>query len=239
MDVMHWRKALAAGLLMVQPAAAQDQAFVAGPTNGGVIIPPDGAIVGVPEPLQASPLPPPGRPGLLGWRRRHAARKRHLQEAFLGYPEEFNEWPLGGALYAHGRTQVANGAAARLIFNDYDFVGETAELNYRGQDKLTAVAARLPGSFDPVIIERTPWAPGVDQRRRVAILNQLSTGTFPVPSERVVVGPAIAQGLRGQEAVLVNSYRQGLFTVPGGGGSVSGFDGSGLSGSATGGATSP
>src|SRR5262245_28757038 len=66
----------------------------------------------------AVPAPAPGgctcgdRRGLSRWRWHRTQCKRHLQEHFLGYAEEFNEWPLGESAYAHARTQVANGQAA-------------------------------------------------------------------------------------------------------------------------------
>ena len=232
MGMKNWRRALAVGLLAASPAAAQEVATAptAVPKGGG--LPPDGAIFGTVEPDQglSAPSPrPPDRSGLLGWRRRHSEFKRHLQEKVIGYPEEFNEWPLGRAVYAHGRTQVAKGEAARMIFNDYDFVGQTTELNYRGRDKFASMTARLPATFQPVTIERTPWAPGLDEERRLAILSRLAEGPFPVPAERVLVGPAAAQGLGGQEAALINPYRQGLFYNGGAGGAVGGFDASGLS----------
>ena len=84
------------------------------------------------------------RHGLSRWRWHRTQCKRHLQEHFLGYAEEFNEWPLGEALYAHARTQAANGLAARMVFYHYDFVDGTSQLNVRGRDKLAAVAATLP-----------------------------------------------------------------------------------------------
>ncbi len=230
-----WR-ALAAGAIMALPAAAQDVPIVA--TPAGEV----GEAVGGPSTAQAAPCPPDERPGLFGWRRRHAERKRHFQENFCGLPEEFNEWPLGQALYGLNRTAVANGAAARMIFNHADFVGDTAELNYRGRDKLMAVAAQLPASFAPVIIERTPRTPGVDEVRRLAVLGKLAAGPFPVPSERVVVGPAIARGLGPQEAVIVYGNRLGQFQAGGGdvtgGGTPGGaLDESGLSSGAAPGAS--
>jgi hypothetical protein len=196
-----------------------------------VILAPDGAPFA--EPVAGPALyPEPVRPGLFGWRRKHAEHKRHMQEKVLGYPEEFNEWPLGRSLYAMGRTEVANGAAARLILNHYDFVGQTTELNQRGRDKLAAIAARLPATFDPVIVERTPWAPQLGEMRRSAIVGQLAQGSFAVPPERVVVGPAIAVGLRGVEAQVVNANRFYQFAGSNGGGSVagSGLDAAGISG---------
>ena len=154
-------------------------------------------------------VPPAGtctcgdRHGLSRWRWHRTQCKRHLQEHFLGYAEEFNEWPLGEALYAHARTQVANGAAARMVFYHYDFVDGTSQLNLRGRDKLAAVAATLPTTFFPVVVERTPTEPGLDQSRRSALLTQLAQGPFPVPAERVVIGPRIANGMTGFEAILI------------------------------------
>ena len=52
-------------------------------------------------------------------------RRRKLQAKMFGYPEEFQPRPLGSALYDHGRTMVANGAAARLVLYRYDFVPGT------------------------------------------------------------------------------------------------------------------
>lgn len=229
MDVRHIILATAAGLFLPSPASAQDSPIVENPqTDGGVVFRQNPS--GMPTSPVAAPCPTPDRPGMLGWRRRHAERKRHLQETFLGYPEEFNEWPLGWALYSHGRTEVANGEAARLIFNHYDFVGDTAELNTRGRDKLTSISAQLNATFAPVIIERNQTVPGLDERRKLSVLNLLAQGPFPVPAERVVIGPAIAPGLRGQEAERVNGFRQTLFYGAGGGISGGGFDTSGLSG---------
>jgi hypothetical protein len=159
-----------------------------------------------------------------------------LQEAALGYPEEFNEWPLGSALYAHGRTQVANGNAARLVFYHYDFVEGSNQLNVRGHDKLAKIAHLLPSSFCPVVIERTPSTPGLDENRRGVILAELSGSRFPVPPERVVIGPPIAAGLAGFEAVIVygnqlNALSSGGAAGVGGYAGNAGLSAGGLSGS--------
>jgi len=233
MVLMSLRRAVGIAALLTLPVAAQDSPVVVLPPRPEAIVAPGASAVAPPS-VQAASCPPTGRPGLFNRRSRHAERKRHLQETFLGYPEEFNEWPLGQPLYAHGRTMVANGAAARLILNHYDFVGDTTELNYRGRDKLESIAAQLPASFAPVIIERTPWAPRVEQARRLAILSKLAEGPFPVPAERVVIGPGIAGGLRGREAILVDAYRPNLFAGGGVGGAAAGFDASGLSSSSGG-----
>jgi len=175
------------------------------------------------------------RHGLSRWRWHRTQCKRNLQEHFLGYAEEFNEWPLGESLYAHGQSQVANGLAARMVFHQCDFESGTSQLNLRGRDKLATVAAALPTTFFPVVIERTPTVPGLDQSRRSSLLTQLARGPFPVPAERVVIGPRIANGMTGVEALLIYQRQLGNLSSGGSigvGGGAAGLDASGLSGSA-------
>jgi hypothetical protein len=176
------------------------------------------------------------RHGVSRWWWHKTQCKRKLQEHALGYPEEFNEWPLGKAAYDHARTQVANGAAARMVFYDYDFRAGSSELNLRGQDKLQEVGAQLPTNFFPVIIERTPLSPGLDQARQASVLAALAAGPFPVPPQRVIVGRPVANGLRGDEPLLIHANQLGLTAAGGGfGGSPVGgvgLDAAGLSGSA-------
>jgi hypothetical protein len=168
-----------------------------------------------------------------------------MQEHFIGYPEEFNEWPLGEAAYTLARTQVSNGVASRMVFHQFDFVDGTAELNVRGRDKLAEVAAALPTNFFPVVVERTTKDYGktpkeladLDQSRRKVLLAALGGGSFPVPAERVVIGPPISYGMTGVEAERIFLYRQ-LPSISSGGaiggatGSPAGFDAGGLTGSA-------
>ena len=120
---------------------------------------------------------------------------------------------------------MANGNAARMVFYHYDFVEGTAQLNVRGRDKLVKVAQLLPATFLPVVIERTPSTPGLDERRRAVLLAELSGSRFPSPPERVVIGPPIAAGLTGYEAIFVYGNQLGALQS-GGAGSVGGYGGS-------------
>jgi hypothetical protein len=128
-----------------------------------------------------------------------------------------------------------------MVFYDFDFVSGSAELNLRGRDKLAEISGRLPATLFPIVIERTPRAPGLDQARRSALLGMFAGGPYPVPAERVVVGPAIAYGRRGLEAIIVERNR--LSSVANGGAAIGAaaaglgtgsganpFDASGLSG---------
>jgi hypothetical protein len=250
----HRRHLLFAGLMIAgtgAPAATAQEAQAPLPAPTLPVPATEGVLPTGPFDSPPTAVPPAGtctcgnRRGLSRWRWHRTQCKQYLQEHFLGYAEEFNEWPLGEALYAHARTQVANGLAARMVFYHYDFVDGTSQLNLRGCDKLAAVAATLPTTFFPVVVERTPTEPGLDQSRRLTLLTQLAQGSFPVPAERVVIGPRIANGMTGFEAERV-IYRRQLSNLASGGwlgeraaggfvGGGLGFDASGLSGSAVGG----
>jgi hypothetical protein len=235
---------------MAQEAPASPAAApLPAPTLPGAIT--EGVFPAGPSDSPPPAVPPPGtctcgdRHGLSRWRWHRTQCKRQFQEHFAGYAEEFNEWPLGEALYAHGRTQAANGLAARMVFYNCDFQDGSAELNRRGRDKLATVSASLPTTFFPVVVERAPVTPGLDQsktavldqQRRTTLLTQLAQNTFPIPAERVVIGPGIAYGMTGFEAVNIIYPRQLSSLASGGaataaGAGAAGFDAGGLSGSA-------
>ena len=133
--------------------------------------------------------------------------KRKLQELFLGFPEEFERPALGALMHQANAIQVGNAEAASMILRPYDFESGTIVLNQRGRDKLAVIEARLPISFSLVVIERTKSSV-IDEARRSAVLGTLLKGSFPIPSERVVVGPSASSGLVGQDAVLIHTATQ-------------------------------
>ena len=128
---------------------------------------------------------------------------RRLQGKIWGYPEEFEPRPLGAALYDNARMMAANGAAARLVLYQYDFVDGTSELSPRGLDQLAKLSAQLAASPYPLIIERTTANPTLAESRRYAVLAKLAVGPFPVPSERVLVGVPIPHGMSGTDAQII------------------------------------
>ena len=135
--------------------------------------------------------------------------KRCLEEKLLGFREEFNEWPLGAALYANSRAEVANGEAARMTFYHYDFVDGTSKLNLRGADKMQEIRAMLPTNFAPVVVERTPDRPKLAEARRAMLVAELSRDDFPVPAERVVIGKPVPIGRTGGEATIISLNQVG------------------------------
>ena len=229
----------AAAILLA--AVAQASAMAQGPS-------------GLPEPIPDAPplVPKAGMPTQIGpgawgtetsgaigsvrregvfarWRRHRHRAGRHLQESVLGFPEEFEEPALGHFVYAHGRAQVANADAAQMVLHDYDFVPGTDQLNFRGSDRLSRVARQMPLNFFPLVIERTPHTPGLDQLRRRAVLARLATGPFPVPDHRVVIGPAIARDLAGMETEMTH---QNLMIQTMSNGALGGVGGGAIGGTA-------
>lgn len=120
--------------------------------------------------------------------------KPAMQETHWGYADEFNEKPLGYWVMAHGRTQVANGEAARMCLYEMDFEQDSDELSFRGQQNLAKIGYMAARNFFPIIIEPTPTDPELAERRRVKIAEVLQASNFPVPAERLVVAKPITAG---------------------------------------------
>jgi hypothetical protein len=126
-----------------------------------------------------------------------------------------------------------------MVFYHYDFDDGTARLNVRGRDKLLKVAELIPATFYPVVIERTPAEPGLAEQRRSMLVAELAQGRIPIPQERVLIGPPIAAGMTGVEAIFVygsqlGSLGSGAAGGPGGYAGTAGLSGGGLSGGAVG-----
>jgi hypothetical protein len=194
------------------------QADTLPPPRGSVVAP---AIAQPPPDIRgATPGCSAARPSTL-WQR----CKLRLR-ACLGYPEDFDQPPLGHSVNQHYVIHVQNGEAARMVLYQYDFVGCTAVLNPRGKQQLAKMAAMLSHNPFPIVIEHTPYAPTLGEARRQAVMAELAQAPFPVPPERVVVGPPIANGLAGVEAERVYSNllqrTQGGGAL-GGGGPQAGF----------------
>jgi hypothetical protein len=172
------------------------------------------------------PCAAPGGAGPATPRRR--SLMRWLQECFLGFPDQFEAAPLGQSVYRHYAAHVANGTAVRMALYQYDFVAGCPALNQRGKDQLVKIAAMLARTDFPLVIERTPWEPALAEARRLTVLQELAGCPFPVPPERVVIGPPPGIGLSGVEAervyrnLLDQTLNQGLLGGPGGG-AIGGF----------------
>lgn len=184
-----------------------------------------------------------GRPATW-WERMHLRkweRKRRMQECFVGYPEEFCEQPLGVALYGQMDTQIANGAAAKLVLYNFDFVDGSPLLNPKGVERLSRHVEVMMRCPCPLVIEQTPETPGLAESRSLAVQRSIAQLQAPIASDRVIVGQPIPFGLSGRQAVILDANllrdtRAGGTTnlAPGSfraGGSIQGFSGGGGGGS--------
>ncbi|MBN2577865.1 MAG: hypothetical protein JXB10_02655 [Pirellulales bacterium] len=106
-------------------------------------------------------------------------------------------FPLGQVTDAHWDTQQTNAEASDFVFYDHEFVGDTSQLTPLGEKHLYQVAWRLEHVPFPVVIEESVdnKKPAVDAERRRAIVNQLTQLGLCVADQRVVVAPAIAEGI--------------------------------------------
>jgi hypothetical protein len=146
----------------------------------------------------------------------------------------FEEIPLGLQLTETMKVQVRNFEDTRQIFYHYDFVDGKPELNFAGRSKLYQVSQNAMSSFAPIIVEATPRQPGLDQTRRLNIIQSLANNAIPIPGERVIVNGPQARGTVGPDAlILYNKSLDSLNNGVGGmgasgGGGVGGLSGSGL-----------
>lgn len=110
-------------------------------------------------------------------------------------------FPLGAVSDAHWETQQTNAEAAKFIFHDHEFVGETAELGPSAKKHLMSVALRIEHVPFPIVIEETQYNrnPELDQKRRKMVVEQLGRLGVENAEERVVVSPTFAEGFSGTE----------------------------------------
>jgi hypothetical protein len=170
------------------------------------------------------------------------------QHSCVAYRTDYQSPPLGSMMYQAFQIQVDNGIAARMILRDYDFVCGREKLNSRGGDYLRQIVHFWKSCSYPLTIERTPYAPGLAQARRLAVLSQLAEEGISIPPELVVVGGPLTLPLRGLEAEIIyqnllqQSQNRGYLLGGGQGQTQSGSStssGQGSSGSGTTGSTLP
>lgn len=150
----------------------------------------------------------------------HTRIKPWLEASHWGYPEEFQEPPLGRFVVAHMNRQVVKGEAARMVLYNYDFVpgeedGEhSAVLNRQGERQLRKIAVMMQYNPAPLVIQHSE-DPGLDQERRTAIIEQLAQLGSEVSPDRVVIADPTAIGLPGPVAIdIYGKYRGSIGAEP-------------------------
>lgn len=147
--------------------------------------------------------------------------------------------PLGSLSDPVWMDQEEGAEVSKFVVYDHEFKLNSNRLNTGGEDHVKQIAARVQaGAPYPVIIERSmnskatgthhfPVAadPELDMKRREVIVRALHIMGVADADERVIVAPAVAEGLTSVEAE--NAYRRGMQSSAGSGAFGNGFGGFG------------
>lgn len=118
-------------------------------------------------------------------------------------------YPLGSINRSHYHAMETNAEATDFVVNQYEFVGDSAELTRDGKDHLLEIGARMRSAPFPVIIERTTNndMPDLDGERRVVVARYLAEMGNPDAEQRTIVSPAYSRGINSSEGEA-DYYRQ-------------------------------
>ncbi len=146
--------------------------------------------------------------------------------------------PLGSLSDPVWQNQEINAEHSDFVIHDHEFELNPDRLNTGGEDHVKQIAARLlEGQDATVVVERSMSSPRpdtehqypvhpnpeLDMRRRDIIVRSLLAMGVSDADERVVVAPAFAQGITGNEAEA--AYGVGLSGGGFGGTGIGGFGG--------------
>jgi hypothetical protein len=123
--------------------------------------------------------------------------------------------PLGTLSDPIWTAQEENAEPSKFVLYQHEFVYNQPRLNSAGEDHLKQIAARIhAGQNVPVLVERSTTSarpgtefqypvhvsPELDMSRRDVVVQILTTLQVADAEQRVIVSPALARGLQGQEA---------------------------------------
>jgi hypothetical protein len=136
-------------------------------------------------------------------------------------------FPFGQVTDAHWETQQTNAEASDFVLYDHEFVGDTSKLTPLGEKHVQQVALRLCHVPFPVVVEQgtNNKNPKLDAERRQAVIGKLAQLGLCNIDARVVVAPAIAEGISAQEGE--SAYYSTIISSGGYGGNGGGYGYSG------------
>lgn len=152
--------------------------------------------------------------------------KPRMQFSHWGYPEYFEEMPLGTAVESHKLVQISKSWAARSVLYRYDFRDDDVMLNAQGERRLRQLTTAYACWMQyPLIVEATPERPHLANARRDHITELLNAHGV---SAQVKVGVPTGFMPTGEEALLMNQnllqqVRTGGSTLGMGGGAGGGM----------------
>lgn len=143
--------------------------------------------------------------GLFDWfRRRPAACPTDGCDLLCSGCNVHPDPPFGASYHATMQAQVARGEAALMVLHQFDFLPGEPTLNHRGRLRLQKIAHLLPQNPFPVVIESSRDNRALDEARQAGVFSELASRPFPVPAERVVIGPSPTRGLDGLDAEVIH-----------------------------------
>lgn len=109
---------------------------------------------------------------------------------------------LGAATHRIFQAQVDKAGQDAFVIYENEWRGNTTELGPSGRFHLVRMMRRLQQTTYPVVIQIHP-DDAVNQARRNFVVNTLLQAGIGDAENRVVVGPPAAEGLYGEEAVML------------------------------------
>lgn len=115
--------------------------------------------------------------------------------------------PVGFTIEHFQQAQIGRGQKSQMVFRSYDFQLNTAKLNIGGYRRATRVVPLLPTNVFPVVIESSNNSQ-LDDRRRIAVVQALTSAGFPIPVERVVAQRPRNRDLDGADLQILEQRRR-------------------------------
>lgn len=142
--------------------------------------------------------------------------------------------PLGSIVRSHWHVMETNAEASDFIIYRCEFVDNSSELTPAGQSHIAEIAARMPSTPFPVIVQQTQnnSDPELDQIRRDLVIRVLSDLGAPDVARRTFVSQPYGKGINSMEAEQdygrFRSFRRNNTGNGGGGGGANGGGGGGF-----------
>lgn len=110
--------------------------------------------------------------------------------------------PLGSIVRSHWHVMETNAEATDFVMYRCEFVDNTSELTPAGQSHIAEIAARMPSTPFPVIIQQSMnnSDPELDQIRRDLVIRVLSDLGAPDAARRTFVSQPYSNGVNSMEA---------------------------------------
>lgn len=109
--------------------------------------------------------------------------------------------PLGAVNRAHWHMMETNGEAADFVIYRNEFVDNSSELTPYGRDHIAEIAARMPSTPFPVLVQRSlnNADPELDNLRRDIVVRVLSDLGNQDAAQRTVISQPYSNGINSME----------------------------------------